>query len=295
MSRPSRRANCTWAATARSRSTRWPRFIEDPRFNVSTQGTELNNSLDVLEVNLRNEILAVPAVRKALMHAINQAQMEEVVYYGLAEMLTGPIPQSLPHLYTADVPAYAHDVAAAKALLDEAGFPEGDGGMRFGIRLISPAIGDTYDRAGQLLKQQFAAIGVDLTLLSADVPTFIRSVYGNYDFDLSMFPASVTADPTIGLQRFYWSQAIAQGTPFVNASGYANAGEMDRILEAAAVEPDVEARKALFADFQALAMEDLPILPLARPTYTTVSAADVVDAVTGPEGARASYGTLAFQ
>ena len=270
------------------------RFMDSPDFNVSTRGTELNNSLDVLEVNLRNEILAVPEVRKALMHAIDQAQMEEVVYYGLAEMLTGPIPQSLPHLYTADVPGYAHDVEAAKALLDEAGFPEGDDGMRFGIRLISPAIGDTYDRAGQMLKQQFAAIGVDLTLVSADVPTFIRSVYGNYDFDLSMFPASVTADPTIGLQRFFWSEAIAQGTPFVNASGYSSA-EMDRILEAAAVEPDTEARKALFEEFQALAMEDLPILPLARPTYTTVSAANVVDAVTGPEGARASYGTLAFE
>lgn len=269
------------------------RFQNDPGFKVETRGIEMNNSLDVLELNLRNEHLAKPEVRKALMHAIDLDMMMKVVWYGLAEGLTGPIPKTLPHFYTDDVPSYAFDPAKAEALLDAAGSVRGADGMRFQLRLIWPAMGDTYDRAGQFLRQQFRDVGVDLHLQAADVPTFIRQVYADYDFDISMFPASVTADPSIGMQRFYHSAAIKQGTPFVNASGYKNA-EMDEVLEKAAVEPDAQQRAALFKRFQQIAMEDLPMLPMVRPIYVTVANAKVENFVTGPEGVRGRYATLSF-
>lgn len=269
------------------------RFRDNPRFNVDTRGTEMNNSLDMIHCNLRHPALARLEVRQALMHAINRDMIRDVVYYGLAEMLTGPIPQTLPRIYTADVPTYAYDPQKARDLLDAAGFPAGSGGVRFRLRVISPVIGDTYDRLGQLLKQNFRDIGIDLELISSDVATFIRTVFGDYDFDLTIYPGSVTADPTIGSQRFWWSGAISQGTPFVNAIDYRSA-QMDAILEAAAVEPDPAARIAQFAEFQRLAMTDLPILPLARPIYVTVSAANVENAVPGPEGLRAAYGSLGF-
>lgn len=270
------------------------RFQENAGFKVETRGIEMNNSLDVLELNLRNEHLAKPQVRQALMHAIDRDMMMKTVWYGLAEQLTGPIPQTLPHFYTADVPSYAFDTAKAEALLDEAGFPKGADGMRFKLRLIWPATGDTYDRAGQFLRQQFRKVGVDLDLQAADVPTFIKQVYAEYNFDISMFPASVTADPSIGSQRFYHSAAIKQGTPFVNASGYKNP-EMDEVLSKAAVEPDPAKRADLFKRFQQIAMADLPILPLARPIYVTVANARVENFITGPEGVRSRYATLTIK
>lgn len=270
------------------------RFQNNPAFRVETRGIEMNNSLDVLELNLRNEHLAKPEVRKALMHAIDLDMMMGTVWYGLAEKLTGPIPQTLPHFYTDDVPSYAFDTEKAEALLDAAGAARGADGTRFRLRLIWPAIGDTYDRAGQFLRQQFRKVGVDLHLQAADVPTFIRQVYGDYDFDISMFPASVTADPSIGSQRFYHSGAIRQGTPFVNASSYSNP-EMDEVLEKAAVEPDPAKRAALFKRFQQIAMEDLPFLPLVRPIYVTVANAKVDNFVVGPEGVRSRYATLSLR
>ncbi|CAH1657894.1 MULTISPECIES: ABC transporter substrate-binding protein [unclassified Chelatococcus] len=269
------------------------KFQDNPAFKVETRGTEMNNSLDVLETNLRNEHLAKPEVRKALMHAINRDLMVKTVWYGLAQPLTGPIPQTLPHFYSADVPSYPYDVAKAEALLDAAGYKKDAKGTRFKLRLIYPTTGDTYDRAGQFLRQQFRRIGVELDLQTADVPTFIRRVYGEYDFDLSMVPASATADPSIGLQRFYHSAAAKQGTPFVNASGYKNP-EMDDVLSKAAVEPNASKRVDLFKRFQQIAMEDLPILPLVRPIYVTIASAKVQHFVTGPEGVRSHYSTLSL-
>lgn len=269
------------------------RFESNPAFQVETRGTEMNNSLDVLECNMRNPYLAKREVRQALMHAIDKDKMLDIVWYKLAEILTGPIPQSLPNFYSADVPSYPFDPARSEQLLEAAGLPKQADGFRFKLRLIWPATGDTYDRAAQFLRQQFRKVGVDLDLQSADVSTFINQVYANYDFDLSMFPSSVGSDPTIGSQRFFLSTAIKQGTPFVNASGYSNP-EMDAVLNKAAVEPNAEARKALLAEFQKIAMTDLPMLPLARPIYVTVASANVRDFITGPEGIRSNYATLSI-
>jgi peptide/nickel transport system substrate-binding protein len=264
------------------------RFQGDPRFTVETRGTELNNSLDILECNLRKGPLSKVEVRQALLHAINRDLMLKTVWYNLAEVLTGPLPKTIPKFYTNNVPAYPFDPGKAEKLLDAAGFPRGSDGSRFKLRLIAPAIGDTYDRAGQFLMQEFRRVGITLEIRSADVPTFIRTVYGEYDFDLSMFPASVTADPSIGMHRFYNSAAINKGTPFVNASGYSNP-EMDKVLNDAAAAIDQGRRVSLFHDFQRIAMTDLPILPLARPIYAMVANAKVKNFLNGPEG---FYGTL---
>jgi ABC-type transport system substrate-binding protein len=55
------------------------------------------------------------------------------------------------------------------------------------------------------------------------------------------------------VQRLYWSKNILKGAPFTNGSGYSNA-QMDRILEAAQVEPDPQKRRKLWEEFQQLAM-----------------------------------------
>ena len=54
--------------------------------------------------------------------------------YG-ATAATGPVPETDPTFYTPDVTTYAFDPAAAEALLDAAGYPRGDDGTRFALRL----------------------------------------------------------------------------------------------------------------------------------------------------------------
>lgn len=78
---------------------------------------------------------------------------------------------------------------------------------------------------------------------------------------------------------------MSNGTPFVTASVYANP-EMDRVPDAASTKIDRARRGALFHDFQRIAMEDLPILPLLRPIYVTVASVKIKDFMIGPEGLR---------
>ncbi len=68
-------------------------------------------------------------------------------------------------------------------------------------------------------------------------------------------------DPTIGVQRVFWSKNIKKGVPYSNGSGYTSA-EMDALLEAAQVEGNAAKRREIFNKVQAVAMTDLPIIPI---------------------------------
>ncbi|MCB1992468.1 MAG: ABC transporter substrate-binding protein, partial [Geminicoccaceae bacterium] len=78
-----------------------------------------------LEINHRRAELANPLVRQALRHAIDPQFIVDVVFMGYATAATGPVPSSAADFYTADVATYDFDIAAAEALLDEAGYPRG--------------------------------------------------------------------------------------------------------------------------------------------------------------------------
>ena len=263
------------------------RFRKNPAFSVSDTGDELNNTMDWLGFNLRRPELAKVEVRQALRSAINRDVMLKTVWYGLAIPLDSPIPPVLPQFHAKDMEPAHFDPRAANAALDAAGFPRGAGGTRFKLTLDLPTISDVYAREAEFLRQSFRAVGVDVGIRVSDVPSYIRRVFGEYDFDLTLFPGSSTNDPTIGLQRFYWSKAAMKGAPFVNAWNYSNP-EMDRVLEDAAVEPDAAKRRALFDRFQHIAMADLPILPLALPLNITVASAKLHDYMNGGEGIRDS-------
>jgi len=112
-------------------------------------------------------------------------------------------------------------------------------------------------------------IGVEVEIRMSDAATFQRRVWGDNSYQTTSYGIFNMPDPTIGVQRMFWSKNIRKGVPFTNGSGYTSA-EMDRILEAAQSEADTAKRRELFNTMQALAMKDLPIIPTVNDDLTTV-------------------------
>jgi peptide/nickel transport system substrate-binding protein len=261
------------------------RFRRNKAFKVTDKGDELNNTIDFLGFNLRRPALGKVEVRHAVSAAINRDAMISSVWYGLATKLDSPVPPVVPQFHAPGLKPPVFDLKQANALLDQAGLPRGAGNMRCKLMLDLPMINDVYQREAEFLRQSLRQVGIDVEIRLSDVPSYIRRVFADYDFDLTLFPGSATNDPTIGLQRFYWSKAAAKGAPFVNAWNYSDP-EMDSVLEAAAVEVDAVRRRALFVRFQEIAMRDLPLLPLALPSNITIAAAGLDDFMSGGEGIR---------
>jgi peptide/nickel transport system substrate-binding protein len=80
---------------------------------------------------------------------------------------------------------------------------------------------------------------------------------------------SNTFDPTVGVQRVYWSKNFKKGLPFSNGSHYENP-EVDRLLEAAAVESDPTRRIEQWKQFQRIVSRDIPLVNLVTLRQVTI-------------------------
>jgi peptide/nickel transport system substrate-binding protein len=99
---------------------------------------------------------------------------------------------------------------------------------------------------------------------------------------------SNTFDPTLGVQRVYWSKNFKPGLGFSNGAHYTSE-TADRLLEAAAVEPDPMARRELFFKFQKVVYDDVPVLNLIAFDTVTVFNRRVQNHTLTADGVNANF------
>lgn len=244
------------------------RLTQSGKLKYTTRGYAYSITPTMLEFNLDHPLLGRHEVRQAIAHAIDREVVKKVVYYGYADVSVSPIPKSFPqYVYTGPDP-YPFDVAKANALLDQAGLPL-KGTSRFSLTLDPLPYGDSYARTAAYIRTALARIGIDVQLRSQDFPTYTKRIYTDRDFDFAVVGMGTMFDPTVGVQRLYWSKNFRKGLPFSNGSHYNNP-EVDRLLESAAVETDEQKRGDLFKAFQKIVIEELPNITLVMQQQVTV-------------------------
>ncbi|MDB5587205.1 MAG: putative transporter peptide-binding protein [Devosia sp.] len=266
------------------------RFETLPNIGIERRGYGYKNNLSRIEFNFEHPFFKDVRVRKAFAHTIDKSVIHKTVNFGYGSIIEGPIVPSLAKFYVPDLPAYAIDTAKAEALLDEAGFPRGSDGIRQRLTLDPLGGQDLYKRGGEYIKQALAGVGVEVSLRSQDFPTYIKRVYTDRDFDFTYHGMSNLFDPTVGVQRLYWSKNFKPGIPFTNGSGYSSP-VVDKLLEAAAIEVNPELRFQQFADFQRQIHDDLPDINVVSSPDLTLYDKRVADHTVGAEGLA---GSLAY-
>ncbi|MES1162769.1 MAG: ABC transporter substrate-binding protein, partial [Rhizobacter sp.] len=167
------------------------------------------------------------------------------------------------------------DLKQAAALLDAAGLKRGADGKRLKVTLdYDGGGGPTAARPAEFIKQSLAKIDVDVELRAGDTATYLRRIFTDQDYDLMISSLHRLPDPTLGVQRLYWTKNIIKGAPWTNGSGYSNP-VLDKVMEDAAAEPDPAKRKALIKQWQQIVQEDVPLLELIEQIWVTVSSARV--------------------
>ena len=111
----------------------------------------------------------------------------------------------------------------------------------------------------------------------------MKRVYADRDFDFTFNGMSNLFDPTVGVQRLYWSKNFKPGVPFSNGSHYASA-KVDGLLEAAAIEVDAKRRYEQWADIQRQVIEDLPDYGVIAPDSFTIFDRRVKNHTLGADG-----------
>ncbi|MFT4268954.1 MAG: ABC transporter substrate-binding protein [Xenophilus sp.] len=245
-------------------------FADAKKWRINTTDGNYLASIQLIQVNTRRPYLADKRVRQALLYALDRDALLRVVYRNYGRIATSPIPSTVPAFHSAKGRQYGHDPKQAEALLDAAGFPRREGGRRLKLTLdLGPGSLEST-RTAEFFKQYLGRVGVEVELRVTDAGVHLKRVFGDADFDLFLTSLHNLPDPTLGVQRWYWSKNIVKGVPWSNGSGYSSPA-LDRIMEAAAVEADPAKRRALIDEWQAFAQEEVPILDLIELDWTTVS------------------------
>ena len=235
------------------------------RFNVVYKPALIYEHIDV---RLDNPLLADARVRQAILMAIDRKAISEKLFEGKQPVADSGI-SPLDPMFDPNGKKYAYDPAAAKALLDEAGFKEIRNGVRqnakgerFSIELATTAGNRIREQVAQVIQSQLRGVGIELRIKAEPPRLFSESLNRRTFTGLAMY-AWVSAPQGVPHSTLYSTEIPTEknGWSGQNYPGYASPA-MDKAIDAAEHELDEKKRRALFGEIQRIHSEDLPVLPL---------------------------------
>ncbi len=195
-------------------------------------------------------------VRQALNYAIDKNAWTKIVYRGFA----GPLPSPLPPKLGFHVPQaeqYTVDLAKAKALLAEAGYPNGFEAEMFGRNNTN------FIRGMQFVQQQLSQIGVKITVTPLEAGVETARVWGvekpedaTVQMQYGGWSAS-TGDADWGLRPLLWGKGFPP--KFFNVAYYKNE-TVDAAIETGIATADTAKRAEAYRVAQEQIWKDAPWL-----------------------------------
>lgn len=188
-------------------------------------------------------------VRQALNHAIDKDSIVAVVLEGKGQVINTVLAPDMPGANN-EINYYKYDMEKAKALLTEAGFPNG-----FKANLV--ASGDANNKAAQLIQANYAQLGVTVDISIMEFGALLDYLnLGEQDMYILSYGAAGNPDST--MTNVYYSKASSSTG---NRSFYKNE-EVDKLTDSARVEMDWDKREPIYKSIQELIMKDAPVAPL---------------------------------
>ncbi|MDQ7801648.1 MAG: ABC transporter substrate-binding protein [Armatimonadota bacterium] len=215
-------------------------------------------NLRIFSFNTTRPPFQNPAVRYALSFAIDRDAIVQTAEMGFAEV-SGPVPASVRTyaLPVSQFPSYRRDVARARRMLAEAGYPNG-----FSTRIVTSPTYEGGIAVAQVIQAQLREVGVLATLEQVEWGTYIDR-WVKRDFDTMVELRGGDPDPDRFLYRTFHSTGAVNNFLFKDEA-------VDRLLERGRVNLDPERRKPIYAELQTLLVERAPALFLYVPYETQV-------------------------
>ncbi|MCW6664369.1 oligopeptide ABC transporter substrate-binding protein [Aerococcaceae bacterium NML191219] len=212
------------------------------------------------------KVLSNKALRQAMAYAANNAAVGEKFYHGLRTAANSLITPNFTEVYNSELEGYSYDPEKAKALLEEAGFKDGDNdgfveapdGKPFTLKLASMSGGEIAEPLAQFYLESWKAVGINVELTDGRLLEF-NAFYDRVEKD----------DPEIDVYIGAWGLGgdpapnglYARDAKF-NYTRFATP-EHDALLEKFTSDEsfDPEFRKQAFAEWQRYMHEEVPAFP----------------------------------
>lgn len=213
--------------------------------------TTPSNTVWYLGMNVQKAPLDNVKVRQAIAYAINPQDCIDIVFSGEATLAHNTMLPTGVEGYAPDTVTYDYSVENAKALLAEAGYPDG-----FKTTLWCADSQVMRDFA-TVIQDQLRKIGVE-----AEVKTMEQGQYysetGKGSQDLFIM-SKTSIDPDSMLRAMYHTEAFGLSG---NRSFWATA-ETDEMMDKASTTTDKTEELELYKQIQTIVGENVPLVPIA--------------------------------
>jgi peptide/nickel transport system substrate-binding protein len=202
-------------------------------------------------------------VRQAISLALDRNEIVTIAEFGMGKP-TGPIPVSATQwaLPLSQLPFSTPDLAKAKALLAQAGYPNG-----FSFKIVTANSYEGGLSVAQVIQNELAKIGVNASLDVVEWGIYIDR-WVKRDFDSMVELRGGSAEPDRFLYRMIYSTGGVNNFMFKDA-------EVDKLLDQGRVLTKVSERKPIYDKIQVLLAEKAPLIFLYCPLETQVLGKDV--------------------
>lgn len=236
--------------------------------------------LRFVEMNLTKPVFKDVRVRQALNYAVNKEALVKVAFAGYADVAEGIAPLSVD--YAVKLGPWPYDPQKAKALLKEAGYPNG-----FEVELWSGYNHTTASKIIQFLQQQLAQVGIksniraleagQRTALVESVPTPDKSQHDLYYIGWS----SSTGELDYAIRPLLASENVP---PVGSNEAYYKSEKVDRLIQEGLATTDRTKKAAIYKEMQEQLWADMPWIPLVTEKNIAASAKNLTGFYIQPDG-----------
>ena len=209
-------------------------------------------------------------------HALNLKDLREVFFGGLKDqpnwMLTSSFPES-----ARDLTEWPFDPDRARALLKEAGYPNG---FKF---TITSLVLQPYDKIAVVLADDLRKVGIDASVQILERAAYLQARAAGTP-QAVITGITGPADPDKPLLALLHSSSFPPG---MNTARYSGA---DDLLNQVQGESDRAKRIALYRRVQEKAREDVPLVPLYNDVLFAASRSSVQGFAPDPQFTMSLYG-----
>jgi len=228
-----------------------PQFEADPRFQVLIGSTEGET---ILSINNKREPFDNVKVREAVAHAIDRQAIIDGAMFGYGTPIgTHFAPHNPDYVDLTEMSSY--DPEKSKALLAEAGFPDG---FETTLHLPPPSYAR---RGGEIIAAQLAEVGIKAQITNVEWAQWLETVFKGKDFGLSIVSHTEPMDINIYANPDYYFQ-------YDNAEFQSLITEFNKTAEPAA-------RTEMLAKAQRMIAEDYVNGYLFQLAFPTIAKAGV--------------------
>ena len=194
----------------------------------------------ILALNNSKKPFSDVRVRRAITHAIDKAEVVKGAMFGFGRVLGSNVDPLNPY-FVDMAKAVPYDVARAKQLLAEAGYPTG-----FEAVLEVPPQYPYTVRTGEVLVGQLAKAGVRVKLEQIEWGQWLDRVYKNADYDMTIIGHAEAWDAgNYANPKYYYRYDSARFQEVYGAS--------ERTL-------DEKKRRELYAQLQKIMADEAPVV-----------------------------------